>query len=235
LNNLLTIFLQKGEFMAKTDWMPTSRSALLAMAQDWLPQIKSRGKRDWRMDDEEIAAFEDAVTSAENENTRPKSQRTTTTNARLQMAFDNLTAVMRDTKKRFFHTPPLTQDEIISLGLKPKDTKPTPVGKPKGKAAVSITYTASGALQVNIKPIGEAVQNSKANYGFRIYYGFFKTSDLPPSSGKDLRESKFSRQKKILFSFEPEYKGQLVYFCVRYENSKGEAGDWGDLSAALIP
>ena len=30
-------------------------------------------------------------------------------------------------------------------------------------------------------------------------------------------------------------KGQTVYFCIRYENSKGKAGPWGPIFQAIIP
>jgi hypothetical protein len=41
-----------------------------------------------------------------------------------------LTAHMRDIKRRYFLIPPLTEADIISLGLKPHDPHPTPSGQP---------------------------------------------------------------------------------------------------------
>jgi hypothetical protein len=39
----------------------------------------------------------------------------------------------------------------------------------------------------------------------------------------------------LVFTFEPEDKGKTAYFCIRGENGKGDEGDWGDLSSAIIP
>ena len=91
-----------------SDWLPSSRAAILVMAQTWLFQIRTRGKHDWQMSDEEIAEFEDAVNSAENGSTEVS----------LRSAFYNLSSLMRVVKKRYLRIPPLTEEEIISLGLK---------------------------------------------------------------------------------------------------------------------
>ena len=95
-----------------SDWMPSSRAAILVMAQTWLFQIKTRGKRDWKMDDEEISEFENAVNSAENESG----------SVDLRNAFYKLSSLMRVVKKRYLRIPPLTEEEIISLGLKVRGT-----------------------------------------------------------------------------------------------------------------
>ena len=33
----------------------------------------------------------------------------------------------------------------------------------------------------------------------------------------------------------PQTSGKTVYFCVRYENAKGEPGPWGPIFSAVIP
>ncbi|MDR3352901.1 MAG: hypothetical protein LBO00_07885 [Zoogloeaceae bacterium] len=32
-----------------------------------------------------------------------------------------------------------------------------------------------------------------------------------------------------------EESGKTIYFCVRYENAKGEPGPWGPIFSAVIP
>jgi hypothetical protein len=67
---------------------------------------------------------------------------------------------------------------------------------------------------------------AKTNYGYRVYYGVNEQGEAPPPTGKYLRLSKFTRQKKTLFTFEPEDAGRTAYFCIRYENSRGEPEPW---------
>ena len=221
--------------MLRTDWLPTKREEHLKMAKNWLTLMKAKGKLLWKMDDECIDDFEEAILLADVEDSRPKKDRTAGTNVRLKETFDSLISKMRYIKRYYFINPPVSNEDLINLWLRPKDVTPTPVGKPEGKALAKITYTASGSLQINIKHIDESASSSKTNYGFRIYYGIFSPADTPPDSGKYLRESRFSRKMKHIFNFEPEDRGKTAYFSIRCENSKGEAGVWGDLVSSIIP
>jgi hypothetical protein len=36
-------------------------------------------------------------------------------------------------------------------------------------------------------------------------------------------------------SFAPEEAGMTAYFCARYENTSGFAGEWGPVVWAIIP
>jgi hypothetical protein len=56
-----------------------------------------------------------------------------------------------------------------------------------------------------------------------------------PSSGDDLPHSVFTRKRAHQFDFPEADRGKSVYFCLRYENSKGDAGPWGPILQAIIP
>jgi hypothetical protein len=96
-------------------------------------------------------------------------------------------------------------------------------------------YPGRTQLQLLLKHIAGTPFNPKADYGYRIYYGLYTQSDTPPASGIELHESRFSRQKKVLFSFSPSDSGKTAFFSIRYENSKGKTGPWGPLFSAIIP
>jgi hypothetical protein len=57
----------------------------------------------------------------------------------------------------------------------------------------------------------------------------------PPLSGDEMLHYRFTRRKTEIVSFNAEESGMTAYFCSRYENSKGEAGDWGPVVPAIIP
>jgi hypothetical protein len=205
------------------------------MARSWLGAMKGETNRRLRFNYEFVQEFNNIVSKADDEFFRPKKERTVGTNATLKEAFAKLTEKMRDIKKRYFFVPPLTEADLAILGLHPQDTTHTPIGKPVGKFEAKITYTSSGALQVNIIADADSAAHSKSNFGYRIYHGVYASGDTPPATGKDLRESRFSHHKKFVFTFEPEERGKTAYFCIRAENGKGDAGEWGDLSSAIIP
>jgi hypothetical protein len=56
----------------------------------------------------------------------------------------------------------------------------------------------------------------------------------PPTSGKELPHSRWMRRRRERFSFDGD-SGKTVYFCIHYENSKGEAGEFGPIFSAVIP
>ncbi|MDR2784218.1 MAG: hypothetical protein LBB48_10370, partial [Treponema sp.] len=124
---------------------------------------------------EKLAALaggaETALDAAKNETTR-----TPVATARRREAFNALAAEMRDVKKRYFLEPPLTDADIVSLGLKPHDATLTPAGKP--------------AAQV----MAETYLVGRHELGVRLIY--VTGSDVDPVSPYGLHASFFIRRKK---------------------------------------
>jgi hypothetical protein len=56
-----------------------------------------------------------------------------------------------------------------------------------------------------------------------------------PVTGSELPHSKFTRRKRELFDFAGDDSGKTVYFCIQYENAKGDQGPWGPLFSSIIP
>jgi hypothetical protein len=56
----------------------------------------------------------------------------------------------------------------------------------------------------------------------------------PPLTGDDLPHSAWTHKKKVTLDFHGD-SGKIVYFCVRYENAKGEHGPWGPIFQAVVP
>ena len=129
----------------------------------------------------------------------------------------------------------VTDVDKRSMDLPIYDRKPTPVSDPTGQATVSITFPGRTQLKLIINPVGDVSLHPRVYYGCRIYYGIYAAGEPPPKSGVDLRESKFTRRKRELFTFVPKDSGKTAYFSVRYENSRGVAGPWGAMTSAIIP
>jgi hypothetical protein len=135
------------------------------------------------------------------------------------------------------------------LGLKPKDETKTPVPAPAGQASGEISYPGPHLHLVHLKPLAGTANDPRAEYGYRIYYGVLPPGGAsaeeaarthrylmrPAVSGEDLPTSQFTRRSRELFDFPAEDSGKTAYFCVRYENAKGQKGPWGPLFSAVIP
>ena len=120
---------------------------------------------------------------------------------------------MRDMKRRYFLTPPLTGADYIAPGLKPHDTTPAASGIPTAQVTVE-TYLA-GRHELGVKII--YVTGTPANKGFRIWYTVTAPGETPPANPKDLRESFFTKRKKDVIEFDFGDSGKTAYFAVQIE------------------
>jgi hypothetical protein len=138
--------------------------------------------------------------------------------------------------------PNVSDVDRQAMGITVYDVIPTNVPPPKLPVDGDLYYPAAGLVEIrNIRPVGDH-PDPRADYGVRIYYGILGEPDdkdrfrvsAPPKTGGDLPHSIFTRQKKHRFDFAGD-NGKEVFFCMRFENSKGQAGPWGNVLKTYIP
>ncbi|MDR1218195.1 MAG: hypothetical protein LBK73_01135 [Treponema sp.] len=113
------------------DRLPKSRAEQLAMADGWISVCVAK-QTDWNIPVPaltELAALRNAVRTAL-ETVKNESTRTPVANARRKDSFDAQTGFMRGFKRRRFLSPPLTDSDYVSLGIKPHDEHSTPSTAP---------------------------------------------------------------------------------------------------------
>ncbi|MDR2071201.1 MAG: hypothetical protein LBP81_07295 [Treponema sp.] len=140
---------------------------------------------------------------------------------------------MRDFKRCYFLSPPLTESDIISLGLKPRDTTPTPGGKPRAEATVENYLVGRHELGIKIVYVTGS-PNDPANKGYRIWYSVVAPGETPPADPEELRGSFFTKRKKDVIEFNFGDSGKTAYFAAHVEND-GKKGPWGPMVSVLIP
>lgn len=232
--------------MAGTNhWMPGTRQGQLDMALMWLRALADETKDGggqpvarWELWTIPRAVFEDlgtktqaareALGEAKNDETR-----TRVVNQKVATAFKELAAAMRSIKKRYFHVPPLSEADIVLLGLKLPDTIHTRSGDPTAQAAVE-TYLV-GRRQLGLKFVyvsGNA--DDSANKSFRVYYRVAAPGEKAPETPEELGPSFSEKRKTRVLDFNFGDSGKIAYFCVQIENGRRK-GPWGPMSSALIP
>jgi hypothetical protein len=204
------------------------------MAKDWQPIVYGN-KTAWNIPDPTVLQLgnltteaETALNTAQNETTR-----TPVTTAQCKTAFDALIAFMRDTKRRYFLTPPLTDADYISLGLKIPDHTPTPSGTPTAQVTIETYLVGRHELGVKIIYV-TGTATDPANKGYRIWYSVVAQGEAPPTNPDDLRKSFYTKRKKDLIEFDFDTSGKTAFFAVQIEN-EGKKGPWGPMVQALIP
>jgi len=220
--------------MTRGDWMPSSGEAVLRMARNWviyIPKINDK----LMVPVDAMTTLSQKTESYEALYRTPQAARTPVMNAQLRSTRKDLETVMRYIKRRHFFSPPLTGSDIVSLGMKIKDKVKTPVGDPIGLVTATVKYPNEGALELRIHHMSGTPFDKRANYGVKIRYGLFHIDHPEPDNIEMLMNNKFTKRKKELYTFEKHDRKKIAYFTMRYENSKGKAGQWCPIISAIIP
>jgi hypothetical protein len=156
--------------------------------------------------------------------------------------------VLRNFNNEFIlYSSVVTPQEKEDLGNKPRDDHPTPIPRPTAQVEADVVLPGPHLVELWIKKLASLEEDpGRANYGVRVFWGVLGDSSAadkfrissPPKSGDDLPHSTFTKRKKYRFDFPEEDRGKTVYFCLRYENSKGGKegeGPWGPIISAIIP
>ena len=220
--------------MATRDWLPTAREEQLTMARDWKSVITANTAA-WNIPAEALTALDTLLQTAETTlaTARNETTRTPVATAQCRAAFEALTEKMRDLKRRYFLEPPLTDADIVSLGLKPRDTVHTLSGTPTAQATIETYLVGRHELGIKIVYV-TGNPHDAANKGCRVWHTVTAPGEAPPENPQSLHQSFFTKRKKDLIEFEFGDSGKTAHFAVQIEN-EGKKGPWGPLVSALIP
>lgn len=220
------------------------------MAETWIAVIPVRGTT-WGIPGTELTMLTQLTTEGKTalEKVKNKGTRTSVDVADCNAKMESLKAHLRYIKERWFHRPPLQDADFTALGLPIPDQVKTPVPPPSGFAEADVSYPGVGVLDLHCRPVaGQPPLDRKSDYGYRIYYGIYPPGGATveqaigkerllmkiPVNGEELPHSRWGRRAKERFDFNG-LGGMTAYFCIKYENSKGETGHWGPLFSAIIP
>jgi hypothetical protein len=159
-------------------------------------------------------------------------------------AFEVLEARMRFVRDRRFKMPPLTKVDWAALGFRDTDDSHTTV------PAAALSYPGGPhTITAHLGPLaGTAELDPHSDYGYAVYMGIMPPGGAtleqaasnkhylmkPPKDGEGLQHL-FTRRRKERIVFDAEDAGMTVYVCCRYENWKGQEGNWGPVVSAIIP
>jgi hypothetical protein len=132
------------------------------------------------------------------------------------------------------YNPAVTDNDREELGLTVPKNSRTP-------APVATTYPDfdidSGTIRrLTVDFYDQGSKKSKAKpegqHGAEIRWVI---SDVPIVDVKDLIRSAFDTRTPFTLEFEGHERGKTVYFCLCWENTRGEKGPWSEIQSAVIP
>jgi hypothetical protein len=217
------------------DWLPGSRADQLVMCKNWISIMSPAEVRTaWGIPTDKFTELGNRFAAAQTLLQKAQSSdRTPVITGQCREAFEALSETQRFFKNHYFLVPPLTNADLIHLGLTPHDTTRTPSGEPKAEVTVETFLLGRHELGVRIIYVS-GNPNDKANKGYRIWYHVVPPGGEPVTSPKQLGESFYTRRLKDVMQFDYEDSGKTVYIAVQVEND-GKKGPWGPIVSAIIP
>jgi hypothetical protein len=215
------------------------------MARNWISIINPpQNPPNWGIPPAQITEFvtlfdaaQDILLKASSE-----SERTRVVTAQCNAAFKALTAKMRYLKKHFFLVPPLSQMDLVSLGLKPEDPIHTPIPPPNGQVTADASYPAAHMIELsNFRPLGTPSSDPRSNDAVDIHIGIVGgigpyAIDAPPDpkKGSLLPFARTTRRRWERFDLEGN-SGKTIWFSLAYRNGKGDVGPFCSAFSTIIP
>jgi methyl-accepting chemotaxis protein len=241
-----------SRFTIRDTWLPNGRKDQLTMAKKWNEVLKIKGT-EWTVPPAEVTELTTLTAAADTTLTEAqRSKRTPAITAKCKTVFKALAEKMRAVNNQYFLSPPLREADFATLDLKSRDTNHSLVSSSATSSQVEADVSPIGAhrLELHLRlASGAPLDSHPSDYRYRIYYGILplRGSRSPvdaeakreliqvPTTSNDLPFSQFTRRQQEVFDFVQEDSGKTAYFCIRYENVKGESGPWGPIFSAVIP
>jgi hypothetical protein len=132
-------------------------------------------------------------------------------------------------------SPFVTDNDLLAMGLPKRHTGggvPSPIATTYPECRVDtgtlrrliIHFFDQDKIKSKAKPAGQ--------HGAEICWVI---SDTPIIDVSNLTHSAFDTKTPFTLEFEGHDRGKTVYFCLRWENTRGEKGPWSEIHNVIIP
>jgi hypothetical protein len=175
-------------------------------------------------------AFSTKLTAADNPMTRTRGTVQAKNTARKALE----QALRQAIQQWLTHNPAVTDEDRDNLGLPVYKSGRTP--SPLATTYPDFDVDSSMIRRLTIHFYDQGSKKSKAKpagqHGAEIRWAIL---DTPPVDVKELIHSSFDTRTPFTLEFEGHERGKTVYFCLCWENTRGEKGPWSEVVSAIIP
>jgi hypothetical protein len=150
-------------------------------------------------------------------------------------AREDYEADLRDLNNSYLmHNPAMTDIMREQMGLPIHKTTRTPAQVAKTYPDFDIDSSIIRCLIIHFYDQGQKKSKAKpeGQHGAEIRWAI---SDTPVVDVSKLINSVFDTHTPFTLEFEGHERGQTVYFCLRWENTRGLKGHWSEIQSAIIP
>jgi hypothetical protein len=166
---------------------------------------------------------------AENPATRTKLTIQDKTTARNELE----PAIRKAVAEYLAHNHLVTDTDRDGLGIPIRKTTHTPSPVAKTYPEFEIDTSVLRCLIINFHDQGsQSKAKPEGQHGAEIRWAI---RDTPPTTLNDLTNSAFDTHTPFTLKFDENQRGQTVYLCLCWENTRGEKGNWSSIVSAKVP
>jgi hypothetical protein len=173
--------------------------------------------------------FIEKLTAAENPKTRTKG----VVEEKNVVRKDVEQTVRQAVKQYLTYNPAVTEKDHDDLGLPIHKSGRTPSPVALKYPDFDIDSSTIRRLLIHFYDQGSKTKAKPAGqHGAEIRWVI---SDVPVVDVAELIHSSFDTRTPFTLEFQGHERGKTVYFCLCWENTRGEKGPWSEIQSAIIP
>lgn len=190
---------------------------------------------DWGISEEQVAALNSLLTEFQRDYAALQEPNHGSTDVyRKNEARKALEAGARDFVNEYLRFNSAVSDEDrLNMGIPPRSASHTPQPPPATHPGCRADTSELRQVGLVFWDNGSSKRGKPENaHGAEIGWGVL---DEPPVSVSGMTHSAFATKSPHVLLFDESERGKRVYYCLRWENMKGEKGPWGEIGSAIIP
>jgi len=145
----------------------------------------------------------------------------------------NATRLLRAFINQFLRFPPITDTDLIAMGIPPRSTTRTTHFQVTENVAFNITLSAIRELRINFR-IQDADHRAKPE-GYDGAIIIWGVAETPPLNPEDLTHQIMASRTPFTLYFNEKERGKTVYVALAWQNNRGIRGTWSEYQTAIVP
>jgi len=222
----------------KVPWLPNKRADQLVMANRWVQVLAGKATA-WGVPPADVTSLGNLTGEAEGALELINSgEDTKAVRAKCRSDFKLLEAKMRYIKRHYFLQPPLTDEDMASLGLPLADTINTPTTEVKDTTELRVTNDTAADTHVqyvHFKIAGSTGDSKDPYYACIMQTCIRAPAEPPPSIDNDAEWSKdivcMATPEKI--QHKAADAGKTCYYRAQWQAHNSVKGKWTPVSATV--
>jgi hypothetical protein len=166
---------------------------------------------------------------------KPEETRNAVINLEVKEAQEDFVPVYRTIYNMLKGSLEVSNADLQAMGLPPRPSGDRTPAKIEDEAPdVETDTSVPGEVTMHFFKKGQKRGSAKPDGQHGVECKTYIGPDIP-KKWKDLQESWFSTNLKLVLKFENDRRGQILWFAVRWENTRGQKGPWSVIFSVIIP